>query len=200
MGQEWAATTPFQFFTDHEAELGKLITEGRREEFKAFAAFGDPAMRERIPDPQAVETFTGSQLNWQELEQPEPAATFSLYRSCLQLRQGEEVFRPSTRENWDIRALPGGVGALRSRSPEGEWLVLFDLVGGHTQNLRDQAFCTLPAGKEWSMVLSTGEPRFHGSGEGFDPAVQEVNFAAPELVVLRDRAAGSDDAPARGRN
>jgi maltooligosyltrehalose trehalohydrolase len=37
MGQEWAATTPFQFFTDHNAELGLMVTAGRREEFGAFA-------------------------------------------------------------------------------------------------------------------------------------------------------------------
>ena len=39
MGQEWAASTPFQFFTDHGAELGRLVTEGRRAEFAGFSAF-----------------------------------------------------------------------------------------------------------------------------------------------------------------
>ncbi|HEU0302613.1 MAG TPA: malto-oligosyltrehalose trehalohydrolase, partial [Longimicrobium sp.] len=57
MGQEWAASTPFQYFTDHPAELGKLVTEGRRREFGRFSAFADPAVRERIPDPQAASTF-----------------------------------------------------------------------------------------------------------------------------------------------
>src|SRR5262249_26784144 len=39
MGQEFAASTPFLFFTDHESELGRRVTEGRRAEFAAFAAF-----------------------------------------------------------------------------------------------------------------------------------------------------------------
>ena len=39
MGQEWAASTPFQYFTDHEPELGRLVTEGRRREFARFEAF-----------------------------------------------------------------------------------------------------------------------------------------------------------------
>jgi maltooligosyltrehalose trehalohydrolase len=61
-GQEWAASTPFQYFTDHNAELGKLVTEGRRKEFGKFKAFNDPAIREKIPDPQAESTFQNSKL------------------------------------------------------------------------------------------------------------------------------------------
>src|SRR5690606_34312305 len=60
MGQEWAASTPFLFFTDHEPELGEQVVRGRREEFKGFAAFCDEAARERIPDPQAEATFLRS--------------------------------------------------------------------------------------------------------------------------------------------
>ena len=41
MGQEWAASTPFLYFTDHHAELGRLVTEGRRREFERFAAFSE---------------------------------------------------------------------------------------------------------------------------------------------------------------
>ena len=70
MGQEWAASTPFQFFTDFPEELGRLVTEGRRNEFKAFAAFASPASRERIPDPQAKDTFVRSKLRWEERSDP----------------------------------------------------------------------------------------------------------------------------------
>ncbi|HEU0166306.1 MAG TPA: malto-oligosyltrehalose trehalohydrolase, partial [Chloroflexota bacterium] len=56
MGQEFAASTPFQYFTDHEPELGRNVTEGRRKEFRHFAAFSAPGAAERIPDPQAEGT------------------------------------------------------------------------------------------------------------------------------------------------
>jgi len=39
MGQEWAASSPFLYFTDHHQELGRLVTEGRRREFSRFDAF-----------------------------------------------------------------------------------------------------------------------------------------------------------------
>ena len=60
MGEEVASTTPFLFFTSHNEELAKLVREGRRAEFKHFAAFQDPARRENIPDPNAPSTFQAS--------------------------------------------------------------------------------------------------------------------------------------------
>ena len=63
MGQEWAASSPFLYFTDHHPELGALVTEGRRREFRHFTAYTDPNIRTRIPDPQATATFWTSKLN-----------------------------------------------------------------------------------------------------------------------------------------
>ena len=60
MGEEVASKTPFLFFTSHNEELAKLVREGRRAEFKHFAAFQDPDRREKIPDPNAPATFQAS--------------------------------------------------------------------------------------------------------------------------------------------
>ena len=60
MGEEVAAKTPFLFFTAHNDELAGLVREGRRAEFKHFAAFQDPERREKIPDPNAPATFHAS--------------------------------------------------------------------------------------------------------------------------------------------
>src|SRR5260370_33168884 len=73
MGQEWAASTPFLFFTDLDPRLGQKVTEGRRKEFKHFSAFSDARERERIPDPQAQSTFLAIRLIWEERER-EPHA------------------------------------------------------------------------------------------------------------------------------
>ena len=68
MGQEFAASTPFLFFTDFNPELGRLVTEGRRGEFADFRAFADPDMRDSIPDPQAESTFLASKLDLDRTE------------------------------------------------------------------------------------------------------------------------------------
>ncbi len=81
MGQEWAARTPFQFFTDHNEQLGTLVTEGRKREFAKFTGF-----QRDVPDPQDPATFQRSKLNWDELNQPLHAGMLSLYRDLLNLR------------------------------------------------------------------------------------------------------------------
>ena len=119
MGQEWAASTPFQFFTDHDAELGALVTEGRRREFAHFAAFADPAQRAAIPDPQSLETFERSKLRWDERSQAPHDDVLQLYRALLALRRNDHVLR----EPHDLAGLEaeahGELLAVRRRTPDG---------------------------------------------------------------------------------
>jgi maltooligosyltrehalose trehalohydrolase len=89
MGEEWAAATPFQFFCDFGAELAEAVTRGRREEFGRFAAFTDPVVRARIPDPNAPTTFQASKLNWAEREISPHRARLALVRELLEIRHRE---------------------------------------------------------------------------------------------------------------
>jgi maltooligosyltrehalose trehalohydrolase len=186
MGQEWAASTPFLFFTDHHEELGKLVTEGRREEFKEFGAFNDPAARAKIPDPQALKTFADSRLVWDEVRDERKSRTLELYRKCLALRRLEPAFRPVSRETWHVEALALGAGALRIKAAASDWLLLFDLEGGHNGSLAEEWICK-PRGPEgWALVLSTNEKQFGGTGAcAYDPAANMARFNLPELIVLR---------------
>jgi maltooligosyltrehalose trehalohydrolase len=82
-GEEWGATTPFQYFSDHvDEELGRLVSEGRRRE---FAAFGwQPA---DVPDPQDRATFERSVLDWAELEKEPHAGLLEWHRALIALRR-----------------------------------------------------------------------------------------------------------------
>ena len=82
MGQEWAASSPFQFFSDHNEELGRLVTEGRRKEFESF-----PGFEGQVPDPQDAATFEASRLQWHEVEREPHALTLNLYRDLLRARR-----------------------------------------------------------------------------------------------------------------
>jgi maltooligosyltrehalose trehalohydrolase len=87
-GEEWGASTPFQYFTAHDTDLGRLVCEGRRRE---FAAFGwDP---ESIPDPQAIETFSRSRLRWDEAAAPAHATLLDWYRALITLRRHHPALR-----------------------------------------------------------------------------------------------------------
>jgi maltooligosyltrehalose trehalohydrolase len=83
MGEEWAASTPFQFFTSHpEPELGRVTAEGRIAE---FARMGwDPSV---VPDPQDPQTFERSKLDWSELSHGRHARLLATYRHLAHLRR-----------------------------------------------------------------------------------------------------------------
>jgi malto-oligosyltrehalose trehalohydrolase len=87
MGEEWGCRQPFLFFCDFAGELGEAVRKGRREEFKRFAAFKDPKVREKIPDPLAESTFRASTLDWTKADESWRAH----YRELLALRQKEIV-------------------------------------------------------------------------------------------------------------
>ena len=92
-GEEWGTRGPFQYFTDHDPELGRLVSEGRRNEFAGHGweeLYGDSV---EVPDPQAVETFVASRLAWAEIEDPaHPDAArhrrmLAAYRELVALRR-----------------------------------------------------------------------------------------------------------------
>jgi maltooligosyltrehalose trehalohydrolase len=83
MGEEWGASTPWQFFTAHpEPELGEATAAGRIREFERMG--WDPTV---VPDPQDVETFRRSKLNWAEATDGHHARLLALYRSLAALRR-----------------------------------------------------------------------------------------------------------------
>ncbi|MEY2439799.1 MAG: maltooligosyltrehalose trehalohydrolase [Verrucomicrobiota bacterium] len=163
MGQEWNASTPFQFFTDHNPELGSKITEGRRREFRDFPAFREPELLETIPGPQKATTFLDSKLDWSESVDHSHAAVLQLYREVLQLRRFHPAFRYRAREHWRVLALEDEIIAIvYGPVDHGQCLILTDLKGGHRLPCLQRDELRAPTGRNWSAVLSTNEERFGG--------------------------------------
>jgi maltooligosyltrehalose trehalohydrolase len=182
MGQEWSASTPFLFFTDHNEELGKLITAGRQEEFKGFAAFQTSGGIKSIPDPQSAETFISSQLDWTELQRPPHAGVLALYRACIALRREDPAFRPVDKTDYWARELAIGICALGLSSDLGEWRLLVDLTGGHEGSLQP---LNLASGG-WKRALSTRELRFGGDGGcALGDSFESAHFDRPEAILLK---------------
>jgi maltooligosyltrehalose trehalohydrolase len=147
MGQEFGASSPFQYFTDHNPELGRLVTEGRRREFKAFSAFADPATREKIPDPQAEGTFTASKLPLREAETPPGSDLNRLYRDLLHIRRTDPVLIDQNREHMEAQALSPNVLAVR-RWRDGQERLLVVNFGDSATRIEGA----------WRVLLDSGAP------------------------------------------
>jgi maltooligosyltrehalose trehalohydrolase len=189
MGQEWAADTPFLFFTDHEAGLGQKVTEGRRAEFARFDAFADEALRACIPDPQAPATFDDSRLRWEEQASPLHAGVLALYQTLLALRQREPVL--GRRGRFDVATI-GESGLVLSREADGVpplALVVWLRGAGECDAAR---WMPRLAGRATEVILTTEEARFQESdpNAAWAPEVDlargpVVRFHRPAAVVLR---------------
>jgi maltooligosyltrehalose trehalohydrolase len=83
MGEEWAASTPWQFFSDHEEPaLAAAVRAGRQRE---FADHGWSP--EELPDPQDPDTFARSKLDWAEHEREPHASMLEWYGALVRLRR-----------------------------------------------------------------------------------------------------------------
>ncbi len=92
-GEEWAASTPFLYFTDHEdPALAAAVSEGRRREFAAFGWTPD-----QVPDPQDPATLARSRLVWTEATHEPHAAMLEWYRRLIALRHEVPALRDGRR-------------------------------------------------------------------------------------------------------
>ena len=104
-GEEWSASTPFRYFTDHaDPELGRAVSDGRRSEFGHFG--WDP---ERVPDPQDPATFDVSRLDWAERDLEPHAGMLDWYRSLIALRREIGELRDGDRSAVRVTGDAGGL-------------------------------------------------------------------------------------------
>lgn len=136
-GEEWAASSPFLYFTDHEAELGRLVSEGRKKEFAAFGW-----RPEEIPDPQDEATFTHSRLRWDEISDAQHAGMLGWYRELIALRRSEPDFTGSGTE---VEFSEGGRWLKMRR---GQFLIAFSIA---------ENAVTLPIPSEARVLLKSAE-------------------------------------------
>lgn len=196
MGQEWMASAPFQFFTDHARELGQAVTEGRRREFSRFAAFADASQRERIPDPQASSTFEASKLDWDECERTPHREALQLYNRLTHLRRSEPALRqPVSSGTPAVSAVEPHSLLVRRDAYEGRSVLgVVRLRGEGAVDVAMHEAARAPGGRVWQILLHSEAPEFtpdaHPPIVDLDGPAPRVTFARPGALVLASEDPG----------
>ncbi len=162
MGEEYGASTPFQFFSSHpEPELAKATAEGRKAEFAEHGWDADD-----IPDPQDPQTFQRSKLDWDEVDTGEHARLLSVYRDLIALRRNESDLADPWLDHLTV-----------DYDEDQRWITL--RRGGLTLacNLGDAAV-TVPVAGE--VVLAWDDPEVGG---------QSAELAGQSFAILRSSPA-----------
>jgi maltooligosyltrehalose trehalohydrolase len=189
MGQEWAASTPFQFFTDHNPELGRLVTKGRLTEFASFAAFAHA----EVPDPQAEATFQRSKLRWEERAEPPHDGTLRLYRELLHVRRTHPALRGRSRASFAVAAVGDQTLVLRHSgpAPRDTLLLVLNLRGELRLALGEHPETLAPGDASWSLLLDSEDRRYGGERaarlQSASGTPQQLLLDGPAAVVLEVR-------------
>jgi maltooligosyltrehalose trehalohydrolase len=159
-GQEYAASTPFLFFADHQGELRGLVRKGRGEFLVQFRSLAGSEMQARIADPGDIETFRRCVLDPRERKShPEAVA---LHRDLLALRRA--IFKDGPMP-LDGAVLGEDCYLLRYFPKSGDDVVLIVNLG------RDQVLASIPEpliapieGRTWRVLWSSESPEYGGGG------------------------------------
>ncbi|TMR27398.1 malto-oligosyltrehalose trehalohydrolase [Actinomadura geliboluensis] len=172
MGEEWGASTPWCYFTDHrDPELARAVSEGRRREFARHGWAGE------VPDPQAVDTFRRSVLDWTEPDDPYHADLLEWHRALIALRRSEPDLN-------DPRPAAVQVGTDESTA---RWLVMRRGGIGVAANLGDVPVA-LPAGPPGARprLLLASDPAIHlDPGALGDSGRVAVELPAASIAIFR---------------
>jgi maltooligosyltrehalose trehalohydrolase len=109
MGEEWAASTPFLFFTDHDPETARQVHRGRMREFDEF---GWPSVD--TPAPNDPATFERSRLDWSELGRPPHSDMLDWYKKLIELRRSTPALHNGRLDAVEV-AFDEGAGWLELR-------------------------------------------------------------------------------------
>ncbi|MBI2869249.1 MAG: malto-oligosyltrehalose trehalohydrolase [Chloroflexi bacterium] len=160
-GQEFAASSPFLYFSDVAPELAPVIREGRARFLSQFPNLAAPEMKDWFTDPASPAAFERCKLAFSE--RVTHAAVYRMHRDLLRMRREDPVFSRQTGE-LDGAVLGASAFVLRFFAPEGDRLLLINLAGDLRLDPAPEPLLAPPEGRLWEMMWSSEDPRYGGSG------------------------------------
>ncbi|MBL9123045.1 MAG: DUF3459 domain-containing protein, partial [Planctomycetaceae bacterium] len=185
-GQEFAASSPFLYFADHQVPIATLVREGREEALRQFRSMAGPDFEGYFADPSDPATFAQSKLDWSELDRNQ--ATLQMHRDLLELRRTDPVFS-AQRADWLTGAVLADEAFLVRYLTENneDRLLLVNLGRDHAVAPAAEPLLAPPEGCRWSLLWSSEAPRYGGSGSGILD-VKNWHLPGHATIVLRPEA------------
>lgn len=181
-GQEFAASSPFFYFADHEIELSREVRKGRRRELAQFPSLATSEMRAELADPGDIDTFRRSVLDL--CERQRHASIYALHRDLLELRRSDPVLgqRPC---RIDGAALTDEAWMLRFFAASGaDRLLIVNLGRDLLLGPAPEPLLAPVEGLGWRILWSSEAPIYGGSGGPAQDAAGDWLVPGQSAVVL----------------
>ncbi len=154
MGEEYGEDVPFLYFVSHsDKDLIEAVRRGRKEEFKAFEWKGEP------PDPQSVETFMNSKINWEKRNKGKHNVLLNFYKSLIRLRKEIPALSNLDRESLDVYGFGEDKLLLISRWKEESHIFMMLNFEKYDRKIKFH----LPEGI-WEKILDSSDSIWNGPG------------------------------------
>lgn len=183
-GQEFAASSPFTYFTNHDPELARLVVKGRREFLQQFPSLAAPETEPYLPDPNALEVFRRCKLN--PAERKHHASSYSLHRDLLKLRREDPVFSLQDFKSVDGAVLGGEAFVLRYFAQGGNDRLLLVNLGRDLQlTPAPEPLLAPPSEHVWERLWCSEAPQYGGQGMPTLDQTEKWTLTGQSAMVLQ---------------
>jgi len=160
-GQEYGAETPFHYFAAHAGDLGRAVSNGRKQSLMQFANQDTSEMKGRFQDPEDRDTYLRSRLD--PSEQRRHPEVVRLHTDLLALRRNDAALRQSAR--LDGAVLADNCFILRyMTSTQEDRLIVVNFGPGLDIPHLPEPLAAPPLGHMWKMHWSSESPAYGGCG------------------------------------
>lgn len=183
-GQEFGASTPFYYFSDHDPELAKLVREGRAQFIQQFRSLATPEMQSFVKDPGNPSVFEQCKLDLRERERHRPV--YDLHKDLLRLRREDPVFAAQTPRGLDGAVVAEECLVLRYFGDKGDDRLLVVNLGRDVHlDPAPEPLLAPPAGMVWDILWSSEDPKYGGTGTPFPDSDENWRLLGQAAVALR---------------
>jgi maltooligosyltrehalose trehalohydrolase len=180
-GDEFAASSPFLFFADHNPELAALVRKGRAKFLSQFRSVALPEMQAQLSDPENPTTFARCKLDWSERERH--SEVVALHRDLIRLRREDAVLRAPRRGMYDGAVLGAEAFVLRFfGGDDGDRLLVVNLGRDLHLAPAPEPLLAPPEERRWQVYWSSEEPRY--GGQGTPPLDTDENWRLPGRATV----------------
>jgi maltooligosyltrehalose trehalohydrolase len=180
MGEEHGEESPFLYFVSHfDPDLIEAVRRGRKEEFESFNWKGEP------PDPQSVETFLRSKINWKKRKEGKNKVLLDFYKRLIELRKKIPALSELNKDNLDVWGLEEEKIMFMRRWKDGSESHVFSVFNFNKSDMSLRI--SLPE-RRWKKVLDSSEKMWNGPGillpdelnSGDEITIRELSMALYE--------------------
>jgi maltooligosyltrehalose trehalohydrolase len=162
-GQEFASSSPFYFFADHNPELARLVAQGRAKFLAQFPSVALPEMQALLLDPADPRTFQRCKLDFSERQSH--AEVYQMFRDLLRLKHQDPAFRAPRAGRVDGAVLGDQAFVLRYFADGGGDRLLVVNLGRDLHLVpAPEPLLAPPEGMHWKTLWSSEDPRYGGYG------------------------------------